>query len=92
MIEALLILLGLFAAGVYVGMRVQRSIAVDRGQLLSDALRALIFTREYVGDEKLPAIDGWDWYDAARNIADEIPGDEWTRQLTLRTGYKPGEN
>lgn len=51
---------------------------------LSHALRALCLTRDYVGENVLPAIKGWDWFDAGRAIAAQIPGDEWVEQFQLR--------
>lgn len=33
-------------------------------QLLEQAKEALRLTREYVGEDMLPALDGWSWYDA----------------------------
>ena len=62
-----------------------------RNELLSEALAAIILTREYVGNDYLPCNDGWCWWDAVRNIADEIPDDDWSYQLRLRTGYRPGD-
>lgn len=53
-------------------------------QLLSLALRALCLTRDYVGEGLLPAIKGWDWFDAGCKIASAIPDDEWTREFHLR--------
>ena len=35
---------------------------------LEQAERALHFTREYVGEEMLPEIEGWSWYDATLTI------------------------
>ena len=31
--------------------------------VLSRALRAICLTRDYVGEEMLPPIKGWEWYD-----------------------------
>ena len=53
-------------------------------KLLSDALRALCFTRDYVGEDKLPAIKGWDWYDAGMAITKVIPDDKWTKDFIMR--------
>lgn len=53
-------------------------------ELLSDALKAICLTRDYVGEEKLPPIDGWDWYDAGKAISERIPDDEWSDQFRIR--------
>lgn len=57
--------------------------------LLSAALRALCLTRDYVGEKTLPAIDGWEWFEAGKAISKEIPGNEWAMQFALRTGFCP---
>ena len=51
--------------------------------LLSQALRALCLTRDYVGAGLLPAIDGWEWYDAGKKLADHLQ-DEWTKEFQMR--------
>lgn len=56
----------------------------SKDTVLSQALRALCLTRDYVGEDALPAIKGWDWFDAGCAIAAQIPGDEWTEQFQLR--------
>jgi hypothetical protein len=47
--------------------------------LLWQAREALRFTREYVGEDTLPAIEGWSWYDATvaidRYLAARSPQD-----------------
>ncbi len=49
---------------------------------LSKALRALILTRQYVGEELLPCIEGWEWYDAALEISKILPHDDiWAEQF-----------
>ena len=53
-------------------------------ELLSKALRAICLTRDYIGEERLPALMGWEWYDAGMLIAQKIPEDEWTEQFLLR--------
>ena len=54
-------------------------------ELLSKALRALVLTRDYVDPtgELLPPIDGWEWYDAGKSIAEAIPQDQWAKQFWL---------
>ena len=54
--------------------------------LLSLALRAICLTRDYVGAGKLPAVEGWEWFDAGSQIANAIPEDEWAKQFQLRAG------
>lgn len=41
---------------------------------LAEALR---LTREYVGADRLPAIEGWSWYDALRRYQRLEPGYTW---------------
>ena len=53
-------------------------------ELLSDSLKALTLTRDYVGDKLLPPIDGWSWFDACKKMAMAIPEDEWTAQFLMR--------
>lgn len=57
--------------------------------VLSDALKAICLTRDYVGANTLPALDGWEWYEAGKAIAKALPNDEWTKQFVLSTGYCP---
>lgn len=57
--------------------------------LLSGALKALCLTRDYVGGQSLPVVDGWEWYEAGKAIAKELPNDAWTMEFVLRTGYCP---
>ena len=53
-------------------------------ELFSNTLKALCLTRDYVGEELLPAIPGWEWYDIGLAIAGRIPDDEWAEQFRLR--------
>jgi hypothetical protein len=53
--------------------------------LFSRALRAICLTRDYVGEQLLPAIEGWEWYDAGVELMNAIPDDEWAEQFRLRT-------
>jgi hypothetical protein len=57
--------------------------------LFSRALRAICLTRDYVGEQLLPAIEGWEWYDAGVELMNAIPDDEWAEQFRLRT--QPGK-
>ena len=61
----------------------------DLTPLLSTALQAILLTRDYVGDERLPAIDGWEWFEAAKKIAAVIPDDEWTTEFAKRLDLCP---
>ena len=64
----------------------------DTNALLSVALRALCLTRDYVGEKTLPAIDGWEWYEAGKAIAEKIPDDEWAIQFYLRVAKTKEHN
>jgi hypothetical protein len=60
---------------------------VDESELnaiLSMALRAICLTRDYVGEETLPALDGWEWYDAGRKLANHLDGDVWSNEFRKR--------
>ena len=57
---------------------------MSEASLLSDALRAICLTRDYVGERLLPPIPGWEWFDAGVKIAQAIPNDEWAIQFWLR--------
>ncbi len=57
---------------------------VDARVVLSRALRAICLTRDYVGEERLPPIAGWEWFEAGKMISDILPGDEWSEQFKLR--------
>jgi hypothetical protein len=47
---------------------------------LAELAQALRLTREYVGEDLLPAVEGWSWYDALRRHAPRELGD--TPELT----------
>ncbi len=53
-------------------------------KLLSDVLKALCLIRDYVGEDLLPPIDGWEWYDIGKQIEEIIPNDEWAKEFRLR--------
>lgn len=40
-----------------------RPTAEDLATVIAQGLIAFRFTREYVGEERLPEIEGWSWYD-----------------------------
>ena len=52
--------------------------------LLSVALRAICLTRDYVGEETLPAIKGWEWYEAGKKLAAHLDNDEWANEFRKR--------
>jgi len=57
--------------------------------LLSDALRALCLTRDYVGEDSLPAVKGWEWYDVGSDIAAHLDGSIWVDEFRKRVNiYK----
>jgi hypothetical protein len=44
---------------------------------IAELAQAIRLTREYVGEELLPPIEGWSWYDALRRHAPhELPASE----------------
>ena len=51
---------------------------------MSRALMGICLTRDYVGSDMLPAEPGWEWYEAGKVLAAEIPDDEWAKQFWLR--------
>lgn len=61
----------------------------EKSSILSEALQALCLTRDYVGEDVLPAIDGWSWFDAAKSISKAIPSDEWVTQFAYRAKNCP---
>ena len=53
--------------------------------LLSDALKAICLTRDYVEPKvSLPALPGWTWYDTGIKIAASIPMDPWAKAFMMR--------
>jgi hypothetical protein len=44
-------------------------VRADRGDAIADLAQAIRLTREYVGADLLPAIEGWSWYDALKRHA-----------------------
>lgn len=61
-------------------LRVQRDAALSRvaelTQLLGGVLVAFQLTREYVGEDVLPAIEGWSWFDCVRAIEAALASEE----------------
>jgi len=61
----------------------------ELNDLLSIALRAICLTRDHVGEEVLPAVDGWEWYEAGKRLANHLDGDEWSGEFRKRVNrYK----
>lgn len=58
--------------------------AVNSIALLDRALRAICLTRDYVGEDSLPPIEGWEWFDAGTAISKAIPDSEWAKEFRLR--------
>jgi hypothetical protein len=64
-------------------------------ELLENALKAICLTVDYILPYiELPAIEGWEWYDAGKAIALKIPDSEWSKQFWVRVGeeHKEDEN
>lgn len=58
--------------------------AEDAEEAVAGLAQAIRLTREYVGADLLPAVEGWDWYDALRRWAPhELGADTLTVGLTL---------
>ena len=53
-------------------------------EALDRTLQAICLTRDYVGADILPAIEGWEWYEAGKMAAALIPDSEWAKQFKLR--------
>lgn len=63
---------------------------VDRLRATLDrALKALVLTHDYLGHEGLPMIEGWEWFDASREIVAVLPETMWTREFTARVADAP---
>jgi hypothetical protein len=58
-------------------------ITLDSKILLSKALRAICIMREYC-PERMPATEGWEWFDVGSEISKAIPHDEWAREFRSR--------
>ena len=66
---------------------------INDEELMSKALKGICLTRDYVGEGLLPAIDGWEWYESGKALAERIPDDEWAEQFWLRVNrYKREKN
>ena len=65
--------------------RVERAEA-DRAAV-AELAQAIRLTREYVGADLLPAVEGWSWYDALRRHAPhELPADDASRMAAVPAG------
>jgi len=53
-------------------------------EIMSESLKGICLTRDYVGEALLPAIEGWSWYDAGKALAERIPTDSWATEFWLR--------
>jgi len=54
-------------------------------KIMSRALKAICLTRDYVGEHRLPAINGWEWYEAGKDLANALPpDDEWRIEFWKR--------
>jgi len=49
--------------------------------VLERALKALCLTHDYIGADMLPSIEGWEWYESGKEIAELIPDSEWAFQF-----------
>jgi len=58
--------------------------ASELKRLLGRSLRAICLTRDYVGSEILPPIEGWEWFDAGKEISELIPEHEWADEFWSR--------
>ena len=64
---------------------------VRLSEALEEALMAILYTRDYVGEDKLPTIQGWSWYDAALNISEIIPDSDAVNQFRLRVNNETSD-
>jgi hypothetical protein len=56
----------------------------EAGECADLALRALVLTRDYLGAERMPAIKGWEWFDACEKLSAWHPYTEWAKQYEMR--------
>jgi hypothetical protein len=57
-------------------------------EALEQALLAILYTRDYVGESNLPEVIGWSWYDAITTISELIPESDAVQQFKLRIKKK----
>lgn len=54
-------------------------------KLISKLVRAIVFTRDYAEPNlNLPAIEGWEWFDACKLAQIVIPDDQWIKEFEKR--------
>ena len=59
---------------------------------VAELAQAIRLTREYVGEELLPAVEGWSWYDALRRHAPhELPDEAVPAVVSAVPGQTDGE-
>lgn len=58
---------------------------------VAELAQAIRLTREYVGEEMLPAVEGWSWYDALRRWAPDLL-DAMTQPETATQATEPREH
>lgn len=56
----------------------------EAGKVIEAGLKALCLTRDYVGEDALPAIAGWEWYDAGLLMSKAVPLGQWAEQFKIR--------
>ncbi len=81
--------------------KIHRRRNTQDSSLLPIALRALCLTRDYIGEESLPALEGWEWYDAGKILAEHLGDHVWAiefkkrvnRYLSteIRKAFRPGD-
>lgn len=66
-----------------------------------DLAEAIRLTREYVGEDKLPALEGWSWFDAMQKYEAAMAAEDeaanpatWSCKIgeTWRSGLPPGSD
>ena len=48
--------------------------------LIAEGIEAFHFTREYVGEDLLPEVPGWSWYDWVTKARAEVEGEVTTNR------------
>lgn len=58
-------------------------------KMLRRAVRAMCLTRDYVGEDMLPARPGWEWYDTCSAIVGNFDIGDWGEDFRIRVNlYK----
>jgi hypothetical protein len=60
---------------IVIAVRRQRRQHLEKETAVRDLAQAIRLTREYVGPDKLPALEGWSWFDALKRHAPEFLAD-----------------